>query len=813
MQTLVLKDEMTIFNAIDQKMQMLSFLQSGDELALDLSKVEEIDSAGLQLLIIAKRTALAANKVLRFVRHSKTVLEALTFANLLTGFGDQVTPAQQKASLVNIDADMREALATFTLESRELLQEMEDGLMVLDDDASAEQVNALFRAAHTIKGSSGLFGLEHIVKFTHVVESVLDLLRAGKVAVSRDLVAVLLPCCDHLSLLIRGIIDGNYEEDPEQTRSGAALHAALALFLDGGQVNVERLPTIEGQTQGVNLEDTNWQVSLRFGADSLRDGMEPLSFIRYLATLGEVVHLTTLSEYLPELARFDPETCYLGFEIHFKSQASQAEIEHVFEFVRESSAIRVLPLHGEIDDCIKSSDTSSGELLVHTGTTPQPEAVEAVPAPKQASDGLAGVADILVEQHAVQEADTGAALENKKQAGVSKANEKQSMRVDAERLDKLIDLIGELVISGAGVNLQAMLLNNDVLLEATASVLRLVEEIRDSALQLRMVPISTTFNRFQRVVRDVGKELGKDIALTITGGDTEVDKSVVEKISDPLMHLVRNAIDHGIESAERRQGHGKSAKGTLRLNAYHGSGNINIEVSDDGGGLDRDCILEKAVEKGLVASGENLTDQQIYALIFSPGFSTAKQVSNLSGRGVGMDVVKSNVEALRGTVEIESQLGLGTTIRIQLPLTLAIIDGFSFNVGESIFVIPLDRVLECVDLTPEAGNRLYMDLRGEVLPLIRLREMFAVEGEPPMRESVVVVEHAGCKAGFIVDQLLGEFQTVIKPLGKLFAHIKGLAGSTILGSGKVALVLDVSNVISLVDCQQTVRTKKLAQPA
>lgn len=797
MQTLAFKDEMTIFNATDQKMQILNFLESDDELVLDLSKVAEIDSAGLQLLIIAKREALVANKVLRFVMHSKAVLEVLTFANLLTGFGDPVILAQQKESLVNSDNEMREALVTFTVESLELLQEMENCLMALEDEASAEQINALFRAAHTIKGSSGLFGLEHIVQFTHVVESVLDLVRAGKLAISSDLVAVLLPCCDHINLLIRGIIEGNYEEDSEQSRAGAELHAALAPFLEGTQTKVEALPTVEIETQGVSLENGNWQVSLRFGADSLRDGMEPLSFLQYLATLGEVIHLTTITECLPEVAQFDPETCYLGFEINFKSQASQAEIENVFEFVRESSVIHIVPLNSKTDDGIKSNEVLPEALIV----------------PNQDSNGLTDIGENLVEQHIAQAPVGSAVVEKQKRSSVNKASEKQSMRVDAERLDKLIDLIGELVISGAGVNLHAMLLNNEVLLEATASVLRLVEEIRDSALQLRMVPIGTTFNRFQRIVRDVGKELGKDIELVISGGDTEVDKSVVEKIADPLMHLVRNAMDHGIESAERRQECGKPAKGTLRLNASHDSGSINIEVSDDGGGLNRDCILEKAIEKGLIASGENLTDQEIYALIFSPGFSTAKQVSNLSGRGVGMDVVKSNVEALRGTIEIESQLGIGTTMRIQLPLTLAIIDGFLVSVGKSIFVIPLDRVVECVDLTPEVENRQYMDLRGEVLPLIRLQELFAVEGATPIRENVVVVEYAGCKAGFIVDLLLGEFQTVIKPLGKLFAHIKGLAGSTILGSGKVALVLDVANVISLVDRKQIVRTKTLAQTA
>ena len=344
-------------------------------------------------------------------------------------------------------------------------------------------------------------------------------------------------------------------------------------------------------------------------------------------------------------------------------------------------------------------------------------------------------------------------------------------------------------------------------------MMRLVEAVRDSALQLRMVPIGSTFSRFQRVVRDVSKELGKDIELIISGGDTEVDKSVVEQIGDPLTHLVRNSMDHGIENAELRRERGKPARGTLRLNAYHASGSIVIEVSDDGGGLNRDKILEKAVERGLVQPGAMLSDQDIYALIFEPGFSTAQQVSNLSGRGVGMDVVKRNVTALRGRIEVESQLGIGATMRIHLPLTLAIIDGFMVGVGQSTFVIPLDRILECVALPDDAGEREYVDLRGEVLPLIRLRPLFDIGGEPPRRENIVVVEYDSNKAGFIVDRLLGEFQTVIKPLSKLFAHIKGVAGSTILGSGKVALILDVPTLVDFAEGKHAAVLQNLGHPS
>ncbi len=333
--------------------------------------------------------------------------------------------------------------------------------------------------------------------------------------------------------------------------------------------------------------------------------------------------------------------------------------------------------------------------------------------------------------------------------------------------------------------------------ESAETLSRLVEEVRDSALTLRMVQIGTTFNRFQRVVRDVSKELGKDIVLYISGGDTELDKTVVEKIGDPLTHLVRNAMDHGIESAEQRQASGKPLHGVVRLNAYHEAGGIVIEVSDDGGGLNSQKILAKAVQRGLVTEGQQLADKDIFNLIFEPGFSTAEQISNLSGRGVGMDVVKRNITALRGTVELDSQLGVGTRVRIRLPLTLAIIDGFLIGVGTSSYVVPLDMVEECIELpSGDLDDLDQLDLRGDVLPFIRLRNLFEESSPRPRRENVVVVSYAGVRAGLVVDQLLGEFQTVIKPLGKVFGQIPALSGFTILGSGSVALILDIPGLLA-----------------
>jgi len=378
--------------------------------------------------------------------------------------------------------------------------------------------------------------------------------------------------------------------------------------------------------------------------------------------------------------------------------------------------------------------------------------------------------------------------------------------VQAAKLDQLIDLVGEMVIASAGANMLARRSSETALVESTSVITMLVEQIRDSALQLRMVQIGETFTRFQRVVRDTSRELGKDIELVISGSEAELDKSVVEKLGDPLMHLVRNALDHGIEAPEVRVAKGKPARGTLRLNAYHESGSIVIEIIDDGAGMNRAKILSKAHERELISANQTLTDKEIFGLIFEPGFSTADKITNISGRGVGLDVVKRNITALRGSVEVESKEGLGSIFRIRLPLTLAIIDGFLVGVGKASYVIPLGTVVECIELSEtERAQTLqhqYINLRGEVLPFVRLREQFEIAEPGGKRENIVVTQYAGQKIGLVVDELMGEFQTVIKPLGSIFKHIKGIGGSTILGSGEVALILDVQSLVAQTIVQQ-----------
>ncbi|MES2878530.1 MAG: chemotaxis protein CheA [Pseudomonadota bacterium] len=711
--------------------------------------------------------------------------------------------------------DLDDALQTFIIESRELLEDMENALLAVEQaEEKDEMVNAIFRAAHTIKGSAGLFSLDHIVAFTHVVESVLDQVRAGKLNIADQLVVLMLSCCDHIGALVESVAAGHTEADADLQQQGEPLLTQLSSYLAVPEPQDALTSTLTNQgddpLERINnsgVDSDHWHISLRFGPDVLRNGMDPLSFIRYLETLGRISGMVTLSDTMPTADEMDPESCYLGFEIAFESKADKAAIEHVFEFVLDDCRLRILPPHSLIDEYINLIEHQQGDLarlgdmLVRCGTLTTQELDTALNSQSDAPAKPIGT--ILVEQGSVQPEVIEAALTKQKQVKELVASESRSIRVDADKLDQLINLVGELIIAGASVNLIAHRAQIGDLQESTSKLSMLVEEVRDSALQLRMVKIGATFSRFQRVVHDVSRDLGKDIALIIAGEETELDKTVVEKIGDPLMHLVRNSMDHGIEAAELRAARGKPAQGTVKLNAFHDSGSIVITVQDDGGGLKRDRILAKAIERGLIESGHHLSDSEVYSLIFEPGFSTAEQVTNLSGRGVGLDVVKRNITALRGTVGITSEEGVGTTVTVRLPLTLAIIDGFLVEVGKSVYAIPLDMIEECVAYTAEPGHD-YTSLRGEVLPFIRLRELFGIQGTPPRGENIVVLKYAGQKAGLVVDTLLGEFQTVIKPLGHIFNQVTCISGSTILGSGDVALILDVPALVRQVTHGQAV---------
>jgi two-component system chemotaxis sensor kinase CheA len=720
--------------------------------------------------------------------------------------------------------NLDQALQTFIVESRELLEDMEGALLgIRDVEDQSASINAIFRAAHTIKGSAGLFGLDQIVEFTHVVESVLDRVREGTIAIDDPLVALLLGCSDHMGGLIGALAAGQTDRDAAADERAAPLLQRLRALLGEAPAAAPSAPAATpaaalpaADAEGPTGAD-HWHISLRFGREVLRNGMDPLSFLRYLGKLGEITGLVTLPYALPALADMDPEACYLGFEIALKSAADKAAIEGAFEFVIDDCQVHILAPRSRISEYVAlieqigEEPARLGEILVHCGSLTARELEGALSRQKESALHQP-LGQILVEQGTVQPAVVDAALSRQKQVKDHKSPEGQSIRVDAEKLDHLINLVGELITAGAAANLAARRSRNVEVQEANSQLASLVQEVRDSALQLRMVKIGATFSRFRRVVHDVSREIGKDIELQVRGEDTELDKTVVEKIGDPLTHLVRNAMDHGIENAETRVARGKPAHGTVTLNAFHDSGSIVIEVKDDGGGLNRERILAKAIERGLVEPGAALTDKETYGLIFEPGFSTAEQITNLSGRGVGMDVVKKNITALRGTVEVSSEPGAGTTVSLRLPLTLAIIDGFLVGLGKSSFVIPLEMIEECIEFSTETGKD-YTDLRGQVLPLIRLRDTFRIEGSAGSRQSIVVIKHAGKRTGIVVDALLGEFQTVIKPLNRMFGQVKCISGSTILGSGEVALILDAPALISQTAQREMERAKSAGAPS
>ncbi|MBV7296957.1 chemotaxis protein CheA [Enterovibrio paralichthyis] len=731
---------------------------------------------------------------------------------------------------------------TFVQESEELLEQMEDALLAMeeapDDD---EHLNSVFRAMHTIKGAAGIFGFDFIVAFTHPVETVMDHVRSGERGLDADTIALLLQCKDHTSNLVRVVAEGDENaipqdlldvgEDilqrlsgqPEQETEAQALTHAVTLTHEVPLAHEitkvhEEKATVDVQPKCDTCDDT-WLISLDFQSDALRNGIDPLSFIRYLQRMGTITDIATLTHRQPPIENFDPESCYLSFRIALQTSSGKEDIESVFEFAADDCEIRILPPHSKqvsylklLEELPEGAVQKLGEILVHVGAITEQELQGALNEQENAIDeavgnpekGIKPLGEILVERNVVSQPVVSQALKKQEVTREKASKEAHYIRVDANRLGQLINLVGELVISNAAVKLMVDKYDIQEATEVVAGVENLVEEIRDNALQLRMVQIGDTFSRFRRVVRDVSKELGKDIELVITGGEAELDKTVVEKINDPLTHLIRNSLDHGIERPDDREAKGKPRKGTLRLNALHDSGHIVIQIADDGAGLDVEKIRAKAIANGLITAEQTLTHRELMRLIFEPGLSTKEQASNLSGRGVGMDVVRRNIDELRGSVEVESEVDKGTLVTIHLPLTLAIIDGFMVGTGDERYVIPLSMVEECVEMDAYHWGvdekRHYVNLRGDVMPYIRLGDFFNVPRATThtrTRESLVVVRFGRTRAGLVVDQLFGELQTVIKPLGKVFQGLQGVSGATVLGSGDIALILDVQGLITL----------------
>ncbi|TAL48176.1 MAG: chemotaxis protein CheA [Methylovulum sp.] len=718
------------------------------------------------------------------------------------------------------------ALAIFTQETEELLAQMEYGLLGLEDNPEdSESINSVFRAMHTIKGTSGLFGFDDVVAFTHEVESVLDKVRRGERRIDAALISILLNCKDHAADLIKHSLETESAALPDALK---AKGAGLIMQLTGTPAVSANMAAVnppvdhEGQaeqTASASHHDNsgdNWLISLKFRQDALRNGIDPLSFISFLKKKGDIVAIQTLTPELPAGDQMDPESCYLHFNIIFHSELDKQAIADVFEFAEDDCDIRIIAPHSKVEHYLgllqeQAGDDDNhveklGEMLINIGALTAKEVAAALQQQKQAWSQTSATAkplgEILVEQKFTEQPVVTQALKKQQAAREKTIAEANYIRVDSAKLGQLINLVGELVISGAAMRLMVDRYGLSDVEEVAVGMNDLVSEIRDTALKLRMVAIGDTFSRFRRVVRDVSNDLDKQIELVITGGETELDKTVVEKINDPLTHLIRNALDHGIEPPEQRLASGKPAQGTVHLNAYHDSGHIVVQVADDGAGLNADKILAKAIASGLVTAEQQLTRQEIFNLIFEAGLSTKEQANNLSGRGVGMDVVRRNIEALRGSVSLDSIEGRGTTVTIHLPLTLAIIDGFMVETENERYIIPLGMIEECVEMNSSEWEidtiQHYINLRGEVLPYLRLGDYFHNRSRHQgneHRESLVVVRFGQAKVGLVVDQLHGEHQTVIKPLGKVFEQLQGISGATVLGNGNVALILDVQSLI------------------
>ncbi len=692
----------------------------------------------------------------------------------------------------NDDQDfLRDALPSFISESVELLDQLEQLLLELEDRPSdRELLDALFRCAHTIKGSAGLFGLDEIVAFTHHVETFLDALREGKTHLTGKTSAVLLQSGDQIRRLITLVDPGRRDTDaaPDIADQRDTLIAALVAALPASALqSTSTHHAADAGAPTIAAPAGAHRIALHYKTDTFRDGFDPLGILDYLGTLGTIESVSLGADRLPAFDAFNPEDCHLDLSLVLRGTSTTAEVEAAFEMVREDCEISVSAI-------ADPGAADAPDLLAAPAPDTQPDMSDS-PAPTGAASATTP---------ATASATTPSTLDKRAAGERRQGDDARYVRVRADRLDDVINLLGELVIAGAGTGLLAQKIGDSELIESSHQLGRLIEEIRNGTLQMRMVQIGETFGRFRRVVHDLAAELGKQVHLEIAGAETELDKSVVERITDPLMHLVRNAMDHGIETCEQRLVAGKPAAGTLRIAASHDAGGILISISDDGRGIDRERVLSRARERGLVSAGVTPNDGDLLALIFEPGFSTAEQVTNLSGRGVGMDVVRRNVESLRGRIDLSSTQGKGTTIEVRLPLTLAIIDGFLVSVGSSKFIFPLDAVVEVIENRPtatavDAHGCSVVELRGQVLPVMSLRALYGIESLEPERSSVVVIQSGGRRYGVMVDGLLGQHQTVIKPLGRMFRSLRGMSGSSILGNGEVALIFDVTSLCQLAE--------------
>lgn len=641
---------------------------------------------------------------------------------------------------------------TFRQEAAELLETLETVLLDLGQrPGDGDLVDAAFRALHTIKGSGAMFGFDRVAAFTHDFETAFDLIRKGRVEANHDIVTVSLSAKDYIRTLI---------EDPDSTDAiiGEAIVAELHRLVAGlgaepGETEALASPAIPAATCG-------WQIEIAFPPDVLRNGTNPLGLLDELRELGPCAVTAHLDD-IPDLAALDPEACFIRWSVVLEASCPREAIEDVFMFVRDEMTLAIVP-HDEAAALAPAAASLTPEL---TETAAERPAAEKVEYNRRADD------------------------------------KSSTVRVQAERLDELMDRVGELVIAQARLS-QLAHASEDLAIKAIAEeVERLASGLRDTTMGVRMVPMGSLFGRFRRLVHDLSRDLGKPVEFVTVGEETEMDKTMIERLADPLVHLIRNAIDHGIETPERRAALGKPATGRIELSARYVGAQVLVSVQDDGGGLDTARIRARAEEQGLVQPGAGLSEHEIHQFLFHPGFSTARTISALSGRGVGMDVVKRTIETMRGSIDLATVSGQGSSVTLRLPLTLAIIDGLLIRVGEGRYIIPLSAVEECIELNPaddaRSRGRSFLSVRGDLVPFLRLREQFGVEGRPDPHPKVIIISTGETRVGLVVDQIIGSHQTVIKSLSKLHADVTMFSGATILGDGTAALILDVIQLVGL----------------
>ncbi|MCA9061699.1 MAG: chemotaxis protein CheA [Planctomycetaceae bacterium] len=696
--------------------------------------------------------------------------------------------------------DMRQFLESFFEETAEHIETMEGALLQLETTTDrTELLNTIFRSAHTIKGASSTFGVHAVAEFTHVLESLLEKVRDGHIEVTADLTELLLTSVD----ILNGLLSAARSGTPEPP--GAV--EVLEQLQKANEQNSEPAPSAAPVAPSGG--PATYAIRFAPSREFFHFGLDPLLLLRDLKDCGTISHLKLDSSCLPPLEEMDPETCYLSWTLDLQSDKPKEDIESVFLFVDDESLVDIKPASprnsnpepsgksdvadqdegfGIFEDALPDSDvpyhtpdqTASAPAAVSKPTT-QPKPASRTPAAAPARP--------------TEDAETGPR---------SPVPQRESVRVDGERLDDMINQIGELVIGISMVEQEWASFHPGMESSAIGQLSKIVRELQERSLSLRMVPVAGTFQKMARVLRDLSRKLGKKVNFVTSGEETELDKTVVDRIGDPLLHMIRNAIDHGIERPDIRQAAGKPEEGTVTLSAFHKGGNIYIEIQDDGRGLNRDAIRKKAIERGVISEDDSLTDKELHNLIFAAGFSTATEVTDVSGRGVGMDVVRRNVESLQGHVSITSVEGEGSTVTVRLPLTLAILDGLTVALGEEVFVIPLLSVVESTrpsakELKRVAGVGEVVLLRGEVVPLLRLHELLHIQPRitEPSEGLVVIVEEQSRKYAILVDELLGQQQVVIKNLETNFRKVPGVAGATILGDGRVAFILDINGLRQL----------------